>query len=144
MLGMTVCYSSAIELVDEVAASDDHQCSTVAKCALERLFGANLPAKYWVTGSLDMTDSTVNTEFYDAGPVSSKLHTTSPCKTMLVCSWYGRHIAASLLYPCQSCSSYHSARISLSLQSICLPSLAKLLAPPPMCPLPPLAMSRMV
>jgi hypothetical protein len=37
---------------------------------MERLFAANLPAKYWVTGSLDMTDSIVNTEFYDAGPVS--------------------------------------------------------------------------
>lgn len=63
--------SSAIQLVELVVASGDHQSVTVAKCALERLFGANLPAKYWVTGSLDMTDSTVNTEFYDAGPVSA-------------------------------------------------------------------------
>ena len=54
----------------QVVASDDHQCSGVAKCALNRLFAANLPAKYWVTGSLDMTDSIANMEFYDAGPVS--------------------------------------------------------------------------
>lgn len=54
----------------QVAASGDHHCTIMAECALERLFAANLPAKYWVTGSLDMTDSTVNIEFYDAGPVS--------------------------------------------------------------------------
>ena len=41
----------------------------MAECALNRLFGANLPAKYWVNDSLALTDSTVNTEFYDAGPV---------------------------------------------------------------------------
>ena len=61
---------SGIQLMRQVAASGDHHCTIMAECALERLFAANLPAKYWVTGSLDMTDSTVNTEFYDAGPVS--------------------------------------------------------------------------
>lgn len=62
---------SAIELAGQVATSGDHYCSKMAECSLERLFKSNLPAKYWVTGSLDMTDSTVNTEFYDAGPVST-------------------------------------------------------------------------
>ena len=64
---------SAIQLVNQVAISGDHECATIAKCALERLFGANLPAKYWTTGSLDMSDCLVNTEFYDAGPVSHEV-----------------------------------------------------------------------
>ena len=62
--------NSAIELMGQVAAaSGESQCTDMAKSTLERLFRANLPAKYWVTGALDMTDSMVGTEFYDAGPV---------------------------------------------------------------------------
>lgn len=55
----------------QVAAFGNYQCTTMAENALSILFGANLSAKYWVTGALDMTDSTVGTEFYDAGPVSA-------------------------------------------------------------------------
>ncbi len=62
----------AIELVGEIALAGDHQSVNMAECTLDRLFGANLPAKYWVNGSLALTDSIVNTEFYDAGPVSLK------------------------------------------------------------------------
>ena len=45
-------------------------CGTLAQSTVQSLLNANLPAKYWMTGALDMTDSIVNTEFYDAGPVS--------------------------------------------------------------------------
>lgn len=64
---------SAIRLMEQAAASGarESQCVVMARSALERLFKANLPAKYWVTGTLDMTDSTVGTEFFDAGPVST-------------------------------------------------------------------------
>lgn len=62
---------SAIEVVGVIAQSGDHQSANMAQCARDRLFGANLPAKYWVNGSLALTDSTIGTEFYDAGPVSN-------------------------------------------------------------------------
>lgn len=59
--------------MEAAAASGESQCTAMARSALERLFKANLPAKYWVTGTLDMTDSTVGTEFYDAGPVRANI-----------------------------------------------------------------------
>ena len=72
----TMVFNRAIELVGQIALSGDRQSMGMAECALDRLFGANLPAKYWATGSLGLTDSTVNTEFYDAGPVSPQVHCT--------------------------------------------------------------------
>ena len=63
--------------MQHAAESGDSQCTAMASSALERLFKANLPAKYWVTGSLDMTDSTVGIEFYDAGPVSHYIQAQS-------------------------------------------------------------------
>ena len=44
-------------------------CASLAQAALNKLLDANLPAKYWVTGVLDLTDIIVNIDFYDVGPV---------------------------------------------------------------------------
>ena len=119
---LSVWPPSAIQLVSQVAACGDHQCAAVAKCALERLFGANLPAKYWVTGALDQTDSTVNTEFYDAGPVSY-CRVCPCCVSCRDCVPYSHRQAAvgHLCLSQNSCNS-DSIRTSQSLLSTSLRS----------------------
>lgn len=93
------CQFSGIQLMRQVAASGDYHCTIMAECALERLFAANLPAKYWVTGSLDMTDSTVNIEFYDAGPVSHPVILMTCLHKQLLAGLQQLSLCASLSAP---------------------------------------------
>ena len=54
-----------------IGSSEDEVCAFLAQDGLSKLLDSNLPAKYWVMGSLDSTDTIVNMDFYDAGPVRS-------------------------------------------------------------------------
>lgn len=69
---LTILYvHRAISLMQEIVASGpDAQSALLAKGALESLFNANISAKYWVAGTLEMTNHIVNMEFHDGGPVS--------------------------------------------------------------------------
>lgn len=105
---------SAIQLLEEMAASGDSQCVAMATTALNRLFKANLAAKYWVTGILDITDSTAGIEFYDGGPVSAE--NSVMVNSQLTIFRDSVKTPSSLSLSWCNC---HSTRASPSLQLIC-------------------------
>ena len=102
---MLLLMCRAIELVERIATSEHDQSAMLAKSALRTLLDANLPAKYWVTGSLDMTDSIVNIEFYDAGPVRLLLDTNAVVYSYLLMT--NRHSAVNLSYPYMNSHNSH-------------------------------------